>query len=705
MAKTSGTIPIDLLIFLIEEIEKSFQELGTSIDEVNEELELARAIQIRSIDAFRDLEIQLQQVVGVESDLVRIQEELLTISNSTRSELAATVDAYASLARGASQYGVSQGHLLKVTESVNQAVKLSSSSPEAAAEGIAEFEAALLLGRVSAENFEKILRTIPELGIAIAAGLDGRTPAQALELIETEGLSAQQALDALGAQANVLDERFATLKTTIQEFRTVSNNAELFSVGRESEREGDTQEFLDDAAELASEAVNKAAEFREFNSISELYGIYSELSKDLIENMEMIEETESLLREKLTIKDRNTLEKKLNALEIQRIDLIEKFNKNLDSEIEKLNDLLQQIEDFRSRPAGRLPDGTSAPDATQSGSTSTASGGVFFASLLAPDMQGAAGQDQLFGRADDDALSRPFIDSAAAIEAWADQIARAAAEVSGASLPTISEALDENLVGGLEDAKAQTQETHEETGQLFDDVAGRAIDRLADEIVDLSLDMDSLKKIGRLALEELKSGLEDLARESLEEVLRLLKEIILQFIQVEILGQQMSATQGGAGNGGANSKGTFFSLLGTVIGAAFSGGSNAPSSTGQVGSGAGGGINQGGFGGGRILSNAEGGTIPIGRTSFVGEAGPELAMAGAAGTRIMPLRRPSLPSQTTRSGGEMIVINQSFDFSRADMNTVGQLRAESERIKRESVALMRSEVLKGGSLARDIGKR
>ena len=286
-----------------------------------------------------------------------------------------------------------------------------------------------------------------------------------------------------------------------------------------------------------------------------------------------------------------------------------------------------------------------------------------------------------------------------AFDEWLQHIADGIATISRDILPTFDESIDENLVGGLEDAKAKTQETLDEIGQLFDDIAGRAIDRLADEIVDLSLDMDSLKQIGRLALEELRSGLEDLARESLEEVLRLLKEIILQFIRVEILGQQMSATQGGAGNGGANSKGTFFSLLGTVIGAAFSSGVGGAS--GQA-SGAGTAATGTAPGSGNF---ADGGLIPSGSFGMVGEEGPEMAFAGPGGARIVPLRRPSLPSQTTRSGGEMIVINQSFDFSRADMNTVGQLRAESERIKRESVALMRSEVLKGGSLARDIGKR
>jgi len=104
---------------------------------------------------------------------------------------------------------------------------------------------------------------------------------------------------------------------------------------------------------------------------------------------------------------------------------------------------------------------------------------------------------------------------------------------------------------------------------------------------------------------------------------------------------------------------------------------------------------------------AEGGTIPRGKFGIVGEKGPELAIPRPSGTEIIPIRSPSVGAMSRGggSGGVVVNISQSFDFSRSDSSTADQLRQEAENIKRESVAAVRQEVLQGGSYARDLGKR
>jgi len=264
--------------------------------------------------------------------------------------------------------------------------------------------------------------------------------------------------------------------------------------------------------------------------------------------------------------------------------------------------------------------------------------------------------------------------------------------ISNITLEKLGDALDENLTDGLKGAGEVGAEALEKIDTLLKGVGDRAVDRLADEIVNLSLDIDSLKEIGRLALDELRAGFEEIARTSLKELLDVLKDVIAQFLRVILLGEQLPSGQGGGD--------TKSSLLQTAIGAGLSalassfGGSSAGAGTsGLLGNSLGG------------ANFAEGGTIPTGQFGFVGEEGPELAISRPSGAQIIPLRPPVLSSLSGRSNAAPNVnITQNFDFRRADNGSVVQLRQESERIKRETVAEVAHQAQQGGSFAKAIGK-
>jgi hypothetical protein len=125
------------------------------------------------------------------------------------------------------------------------------------------------------------------------------------------------------------------------------------------------------------------------------------------------------------------------------------------------------------------------------------------------------------------------------------------------------------------------------------------------------------------------------------------------------------------------------------------------------------------FGAGGFLGFAEGGIIKGGIVSTASiphmatgglVSSPTVAMIGE-GSRseaVVPLpnnREIPVDMRNMEPAGDTINFNQNFDFRNADANSVGRLRAESERIKKETMAEIFNEINRGGSKAKISGRR
>lgn len=98
-----------------------------------------------------------------------------------------------------------------------------------------------------------------------------------------------------------------------------------------------------------------------------------------------------------------------------------------------------------------------------------------------------------------------------------------------------------------------------------------------------------------------------------------------------------------------------------------------------------------------VFPFAGGGVFP--RVGVMGEAGPEA---------ILPLKRGAggkLGVSVDGSMGGAVIINQSFDFRDADAGTERRLRAQAERIKRETLATLMDNLNRGGQFALATGRR
>lgn len=95
-------------------------------------------------------------------------------------------------------------------------------------------------------------------------------------------------------------------------------------------------------------------------------------------------------------------------------------------------------------------------------------------------------------------------------------------------------------------------------------------------------------------------------------------------------------------------------------------------------------------------TRAAGGPVSAGRPYLVGEMGPEL---------FVPSRSGQIVPNGELGGGTSVQVVQNFDFRGAGPDSVPLLRAEAERIKRETVAEVFRQIERGGGAARAVGRR
>lgn len=639
---------LDVFMAAMDELDRKAEKLEESIRQL-----AARAESIkRNIQTYEKISNKIKQSVTFEQDRNGIQTQLYTISQETRSGLSETVRTYTRFAKSVDGLGLSQGQFLDVTKGVNQAIRLSDASSEEAREAVNAFALSLVSGQVSAESFSKILENVPDLAQAISVGLDGRTPTEALALIEEGGLTAKDALSALQTQLVSLDRTFGTLDQTMSDAETLTRNSRIFFFGRAAEKSDDPDEFINQAAEKPESTLRDLETSKNFSTVQEINSEIEGAKERIRDLLDHITQTKRLINDSQSELVRRALE---DVLEVRETALA---RANLD--LENLTRLLQQRELLRRGSVG--DPGTVDVSA---GSPTIMFGGDDGAGTI---IDAAAAAAVTSSRGGDD-LSQQIMDSTPAIQEWAEQFRRGMSDISENSLPMFRDSMEQGCFGVLDEAGAKSAETLGEMGHLFDQVGGRAVGRLSDKITNLSLDMDGLKEIGRLALGDIQASFENLAQTGVSNLLDMLKQVVSQLFNVQSMGAQLPGGLGGIipkigglGGGGFGLPFPSFSLF------------------------------------------AAGGTLRSGQIGVVGEAGPEFALHRPFGTQIVPMR-PNIGALSGRSGGAApIIVNQSFDFRRADNGSVAQLRQESERIKRETVAEVAHLALQGGSYAKAIGK-
>jgi tape measure domain-containing protein len=176
------------------------------------------------------------------------------IAQKTRTGLETTVDLYARLERSTRRLNVTQGTLLQLTESINQAGQLSGGGAGVEA-GLTQLAQGLQSGKLAGDELRSVLEQIPRLAEAIRGGLTdlGVKGANDLrKLAESGTLTPELVLQAILKQKDTLAAEFAKLPLTVGGAFTQLGNSVLAAFGQVDKASGTTRGLAGAISDLAS---------------------------------------------------------------------------------------------------------------------------------------------------------------------------------------------------------------------------------------------------------------------------------------------------------------------------------------------------------------------------------------------------------------------------------------------------------------------
>ena len=213
-----------------DETQQAFKQVNASLESMNTKLAaagqaLAGAFSISALtsavqgiaaaaDSYNLMNARLKLATASQEEFNTAQAELARIAQATQSPVASLVTLYGRISRPLKEAGRSQEEILKVTEAVATAFRVSGASAQEAENGVIQFAQALGSGALRGDEFNSVAEQAPRLMQALADSLG--VPTGALKDMAAQGqLTASVVTDALTSQLEVLRKEAESLPETV----------------------------------------------------------------------------------------------------------------------------------------------------------------------------------------------------------------------------------------------------------------------------------------------------------------------------------------------------------------------------------------------------------------------------------------------------------------------------------------------------------
>ena len=194
---------------------------------------------IQTADSLTSLTSRLTLVTGSAQAAASVQGELFEIAQSSRVNFVELGNTYATVARSAAAMGISQDRVLRVTESIGQAMALSGGSAQGLQAALTQLSQGLGAGALRGEELNSILEQAPRLAQALADGL-GVPIGRLRALGEAGELTTDKVVTALEKAGPQLARELAQATTTVGQAMTVLGNSATRLVGDADKATGAT---------------------------------------------------------------------------------------------------------------------------------------------------------------------------------------------------------------------------------------------------------------------------------------------------------------------------------------------------------------------------------------------------------------------------------------------------------------------------------
>jgi tape measure domain-containing protein len=185
---------------------------------------------LQQADAYTNLQNQLRLVTTSTAGLAVVTEDLLKVSNETRSSFEDTAKLYATVSKQSSALGLSQNETIAFTKSLNQAIILSGSDAQMASAGIRQLGQALGSGVLRGDELNSVLENTSEVAATIAKGM-GVTIGQLRALGKEGQISAQDIIRSFQEASDDLNNRFGKTVPTVGQAVQVLQNQFMYFWG------------------------------------------------------------------------------------------------------------------------------------------------------------------------------------------------------------------------------------------------------------------------------------------------------------------------------------------------------------------------------------------------------------------------------------------------------------------------------------------
>lgn len=248
---------------------------------------------IETSDAFKTLEARVRLATGEGANFVSGFEGVSQIANNTFSSIESTGELFSRISVAAKEMGLAQTEVLSVTQTINEAIKLSGGSAASADAAITQLIQGLQSGVVRGEEFNSIMEQAPRLAQAMADGL-GVTRGELRGLAQDGKLTSEVVINAVREQGEVIGKEFATLPVTVGDSIQVMKNKMFEFVGEmdksvnQSSRLAEAITYVSDNLDsidpATMEAINEVFDQiltvigELFSTVGDLYSTFSDLT-------------------------------------------------------------------------------------------------------------------------------------------------------------------------------------------------------------------------------------------------------------------------------------------------------------------------------------------------------------------------------------------------------------------------------------------
>jgi len=215
---------------------------------------------VQLADSWTRLEGRLKTVTSSAAELASVQKQLVAVANTTRTGIEETITLYTRLARTASELGMSQSDVVRLTDLTAKTLVVSGTSATQASGALLQFSQALGGGVVRAEEFNSILEGTPVIVQEVAKSM-GLTVAELRRLVIAGEVTSQQFAEAFLDATGRINDSFSKLGPTVEGALTQLSNAFAEAIGRGNAAGGATQELAAAIIELAAMIRENQATF------------------------------------------------------------------------------------------------------------------------------------------------------------------------------------------------------------------------------------------------------------------------------------------------------------------------------------------------------------------------------------------------------------------------------------------------------------